>query len=361
MMRISSRFSALYTWLFILFTIMATGLGDCQLAMASAYDPVTFEPTAKSVREDFFFWFREKKPNVIESVDEVPYHVRVGTDFREFEYVMEKSDETKSLTFLPNSGQYLTVSVADSRTFGLSYSQNVSTSEDPVIYGDTQFKDFRLELPFTKWVFSASYAQYKGFYINKSDNENTVWKSEKPHLLPNMSSRTLALRATYVAVPHRFSLPALIAQTARQTASGGSTLLSLSYRHETIDNNQPFVPAAVSEYYLTGQINQLSHVSTDSLLPSIGYGYQYNFTKSFGIIGAISYGAGFAKVRRNVGTEQSAIKGATKTDGEVALVYNGTKYYSGLRTNAESLLVEGNSIDTETTLRRTQIYFGGRF
>src|SRR6185369_6613161 len=153
-------------------------------------------------------------------------------------------------------------------------------------------------------------------------------------------------------VPHRFSLPALVSQTARQTGSGGSTLIGISFCNETIENNEPFVPPSMSGTFKTANNDQLSRISTTSLIPSIGYGYQYNFTENFSVTGSIAYGIGLAQVRRNGGKDQNEINSATKTDIEIAIAYNALKYYTGMRSTLDDLTINGQGADNETALSR---------
>jgi hypothetical protein len=326
-----------------------------QQSLASAFDPDTYEISAKSWKDDWLYPLRQNKAaNVIQNVDSTPWHARVGVETRQFQYEISKSSEN-TLTYLPNTSSYLNLSLSHSKYFGISFSSNSGAPENPSVYGTSDYKDIRIELPHDRWMFSAGYARYRGFYV---ENDKSPIKSIE--VLPNMGARTFTLNAIFMATPHRFSLPSQVAQTARQTASGGSAFVGLALRDETVENSDgSFVTASFAEERMLQDAGELKKISSTSISPVLGYAYQYNFTAKFSISGGIALGYGFARVRTNNGAPET--QGITKGDASVALAYNGDINYYGFRITDDTETVTSKGVDLASTLERSLVYYGRRF
>lgn len=314
------------------------------------------------------FWKKDwlkphRQPNLprIISIPKQRYHVRLTTEARDVSFGFAKTDLEKSLHYLPNVSDYLGFSITDARHFGLAFSVANGHPEDPKLFGKTKSTDLRFELPKDSWQISGHFTEYKGFYLDETYSVQPGWSEGQPHVhFPNMEYRSFGARVTFVAAPHRFSLPSLITQTAHQTAKGGSMVVGMQINHERVKNSEPFIPSEVKALFdAEKEIYRLQYVS---VIPQVGFGYQYNFTPKYFISGlfALGYGIGqFSRTsKKGVDTDVTPV---AASEAGVFAGYNGDTHFWGMRIKYDSKEIEMKSSDYESTMTLSNVYYGFRF
>ena len=187
----------------------------------------------------------------------------------------EINPNDKSILKLSANYRWLSGSVSITPNF-------LNGNNNDMLKGKTTTTAFALNLNFTHWSQTFSYARIKGFYLKNTADYIPNWKKGiDPYIqFPDLVYNGYAGQTAYT-FNKNFSFNALSAQTERQLKSAGTFRPSVSYNYDLVDNKivltgqdssqksknlQVLVSAA---YYHTFVINKNFYFSA-GLVPGIG-------------------------------------------------------------------------------------------
>ncbi len=330
--------------------LVASSVATAELITPEEADANT-HPFMRKILEYF------RSESIDSNVDNVDkrYHVRLASDLRTLFLDLSDYDGDKLLMFQPNTGIFTTVSVSDAKKFGLSYSKQSSSDENPEVYGKSTGSDLRFDYTTHQWLVSANYSNYQGFYTSDIPGQTS-------YVVPDLELNSFGVWAVRTVKPSQYSLRSVINQTARQIQRGGSVLLGISLRETKVTNGGgPIVDSTITGILGT-QTQTATKIRSTSLIPFIGYGYQYNFTQNAFIGSEFTFGWGPTYlVVNDSGGRESEWESATNFNFKLFTGYNGVTHYFGLLVNSTKDSFTINDIGFSSGVSSTQFYYGFRF
>ncbi len=294
--------------------------------------------------------------------DAHPWHITAGLESPTYNFEVESKSTGNRLQFDPSTRVNLAFSVSHAQylTIGYGFSLDPAT-KDRIKEGTSDYTDIRVSAIKRAWVLRANFSEYKGFYIEDSAAVDPSWTSDQPFIKqPDLFSRNVGVNLTIALRPNQYSLRAVHSQEERQIKSGGSPLVGVQVRRETIVQSAPIIPTSVQANY--GEDSTANNLRFSSLVAKGGYGYQYNFTDSIFFAGQLLVGFGWVRAQvtgPTIGYHHT--RPASKVDADLALLYNGTSNYGGLTVAGDSSSYDTKSLKVHSTLLMTKLYYGRRF
>lgn len=138
-------------------------------------------------------------------------------------------------------------------------------------YGNTDYKNFSVNIQSKKLLYSAYYLEYKGFYLNKPNEFDSLWNFKMPY--PQRSDidyLTVGISTQYI-FSDNFSMNAAFDQGERLTKSGGSFMVLVGERYSKLTANSSLIPASQANYYYNVNFFRKGKINSINIAP--GYGY----------------------------------------------------------------------------------------
>ena len=184
---------------------------------------------------------------------------------------------------------------------------------------------------------------------------------DKDRSFSGLSSKCLGLSAHYIFNHRRYSWPAAFGENAVQRISSGSWKLGFSYNHQKISFNKKELPD-----YLIQDIDStllFNHVDYKDYAVSFGYGYNWVFRKNCLLAVSVLPSIGYRKSNIEESYDEKSILKNISTDliFRASLVWNNTKYFSGLELEAHTYSYRKKKFGLTNTYGTLKFTFGFNF
>ncbi|MEO7210032.1 MAG: DUF4421 family protein, partial [Chitinophagaceae bacterium] len=278
-----------------------------------------------------------------------------SNDFKNFtvrnptKYEIDPND--KSIVKLFINYRWLSVSISTAPNF-------LNADNNDLIKGTTTTTAFALNLNFTHWAQTFSYARIKGFYLDNTADFIPNWrKGIDPYIqFPDLVYTGFAGQTAYT-FNKKFSFNALSAQTERQLKSAGTFRPSVSYNYDIVDN----------KILLTGQ-DSSQKSKTLQLLLSAGYYHTFVINKNFYFSAGLNPGIGIISTKfYNRQPQETIITRYLNilyhTEATIALGYNSERFFVGGQLTGATSSYDQHNISTSITTQGLtyQVFAGYRF
>ncbi len=184
---------------------------------------------------------------------------------------------------------------------------------------------------------------------------------DKDRSFSGLSSKCFGLSAHYIFNHRRYSWPAAFGENAVQRISCGSWKLGFSYNHQKISFNKKELPD-----YLIQDIDStllFNHVDYKDYAVSFGYGYNWVFRKNCLLAVSVLPSIGYRKSNIEESYDEKSILKNISTDliFRASLVWNNTKYFSGLELEAHTYSYRKKKFGLTNTYGTLKFTFGFNF
>ncbi|HTV17951.1 MAG TPA: DUF4421 family protein [Polyangiaceae bacterium] len=276
------------------------------------------------------------------------------------ELSLELTRGDDALSFVPNTQLAAGLRVGYAG-FTLSGSIDVEASEDPAVYGKTEYLALQAGRAFRvaeRELFISAFLQYhEGMYL---ENSADIAPDASPIVLPEMVVLSLGLTATYYLNPE-FSFDDTFIEFRPRPDTVGSWTLRLSTGLMGFDNGGvPVVPEQRRASF--GDEGTLDSSSALYVGAMGGYSLDFRFFDSWCLAGSLLVGATVASERHHV--EQGRREGATLAPSALfalAFGYSGETFHSGLYTSADLESSKSGAVEQALTRVAVAIFAGVRF
>jgi len=266
----------------------------------------------------------------IESFDDRNIHVSIGSELQSINLTFDNAISGRSLQYSPNLNGMFVPKIAYQDWFVLSWGFQTPTSElEKQLQGETIFTDTRFSFDLGSFRLSVFYLQYRGLYIENSQEVDPSLSPLQKIILPDLYTRSYGAEFTWIKNPERFSLKALTAQSERINGSGGSLLLGASHVNNRIEAPAGLFPVSINQDFGPEAELSIADLSTTSV--KVGYGYATG--RKWFIGGAIQAGpgAGTQKLVMIDGSSRSGTIGSLRLEALVSMGYNGDRFFSSIQ------------------------------
>ncbi len=287
----------------------------------------------------------------------------VGVPTLDVNFLDESSSSNPSLrklNYKPNvrSRSFVRVSYG---SFALSASgSSGNTNLESAKYGVSETQDFRFRFFGAKWTPELFYQHYSGYYLENSENViSNFTDSSNRYLRPDMSLIHYGANLIYNFNSDTYHPAGTFGLDVFQKKSGGAWLGFMTYDHNDLKADSPFVPASLQSYYV--DLNKVKRVSVKTL--SAGLGGAYSLTYGNFVAGGL-LGLG-------LGTQQTRLEGELGNDNlstgsarsyvKFGLGYNAEHFHSGFMYNGENVSSQFGKSKVEFVSAEVQLYLGWRF
>ncbi len=279
----------------------------------------------------------------------------------------DNASRSKSVSLQPNivGNVGFAFSFKDVLGYGVGFSlttRGIQNEGEKYRKGSSDYTDFRFILPFNKFLVSLHHSNYKGFYVdNSQDIDPTINSSTSLIQLPNLTLASTGASIIYVHKPDSYSIEGALDQTVRQEVSGGSWLFGASFSNMIFDNSgAAIIPAQVQGQY--GEDSTITYGRFLNFNLSVGYGYTYCFTPTAFISAAAWAGAGWHfGSYRDLSSEKKGQDSSSKFTILVTTGSNGDRLLYGLNIGGDTDTFETNSLSISAGLWFVRAYVGTRF
>jgi len=267
-------------------------------------------------------------------------------------------DETKSLTFKPNT----------SYTFGLSlniFEVGIEASLSVPInvknqerFGTSTAADFRINSISKKWMLEAYHQKYSGFYFS---NPNLVLPPDQPYPhRDDLQTRNLGIGFSYIFNDDEFSMRSAYTFTERQRISRGSFILSSIISSFDLIGDSALIKQ--SERANFGAGSSAYQMKFTSL--GIGPGYSYNlvyrnfFLNLTLIVGPAHYWIRYAQEEEPI---RHDILISTFQSARIGLGYNGDRFFGGISYLSQTRNLRFEQVNFSNEITTFRLMVGYRF
>jgi hypothetical protein len=267
-------------------------------------------------------------------------------------------DETKSLTFKPNT----------SYTFGLSlniFEVGIEASLSVPInvknqerFGTSTAADFRINSISKKWMLEAYHQKYSGFYFS---NPNLVLPANQPYPhRDDLQTRNFGLAFSYIFNADKFSMRSAYTFTERQRSSRGSFLFSYIISSFNLEGDSALIKQ--SERATFGAGSAAYSMKFTSL--GIGPGYSYNlvyqnfFLNLTLILGPAHY---WIRYTEEDGPVRYDIRISTFQSARIGVGYNGDRFFGGISYSSQTRNLRFEQVSFSNEITTFRLMIGYRF
>jgi hypothetical protein len=269
----------------------------------------------------------------------------------------------REVVWAPNVRELVGIDFYIKGLFGAGLAVRGPQQEGADLKGETKYQDWRLSLAFDSFLLQLDFQQYRGFYAQNAAQVDPSYVAGGDFLqAPEMKARNIAVGFSWVFSPERFSLPAAIDNTVRQTASGGSWLAGFSLGENLFSNPTGLIPDAVEASF--GADRDIREGRFLNIVPTGGYGYTWVFGSSgkWFLTGILNVGVGTQ--RRNLrgeGVDEEGWREVIKADLFFGLGYSGDVWVGGLAGTAAGTTIKTRRTEISSMPYSSVLYFGRRF
>lgn len=168
--------------------------------------------------------------------------------------VEDKNFIGRKISFVPNSPGRAFVGFSY-RWLGGSVSGAMPIEQESKrLMGESQANDWQFRFNFSKFTIETLYQQYKGYYIENTNEFQAKTETDPFLQFPDLSTEKMTVSVHYLVNwwgggPESFSMSASFDQSAQQIESGYSFLLSGSANHNRFETPTTLVPASATGTY----------------------------------------------------------------------------------------------------------------
>jgi hypothetical protein len=276
------------------------------------------------------------------------------------ELSLELSRGRESLSFVPNTQTAVGLRLGYAG-FSLSASADVQASEDPRLYGKSEYLALQAGRPFRiaqRELFVSVFFQYhEGLYI---ENTSDVASGSLPILLPEMTVLSLGATAAYYLNPE-FSYDATFVEFRPRAETIGSWTLRMSTGLMGFDNRGvPVIPESLrARFGAQGTLNASGALYVGG---TGGYCFDLRLLERWFLAASLLVGVTLAREGHttDLGTEQGTTL-APSVAFAVALGYAGDTLHAGLSASADLEGSKAGSAEQQIIRTAVTLFVGVRF
>jgi hypothetical protein len=289
---------------------------------------------------------------------EKPFLIRPFLALDQLRLDLTRDEET--LSFVPNTQTAVGLRLGYAG-FTISASFDVAASEDPRVYGQTEYIALQLGNAFRvaeRELFVAVFLQYhEGLYIETSSD---ILSGFAPIVLPELAVLSLGATATYYLNPE-FSYDATFVEFRPRAVSIGSWTLRLSTGLMGFDNQDaPIIPEALRARF--GAEGTLSESGALYVGAMGGYSLDLRLLKRWLLAGSVLVGVTVAREGHttDLGTEQGSTV-VPSAAFALALGYSGETLHTGVFGSADLESSKAGSVEEQIVRTAVTLFVGVRF
>jgi hypothetical protein len=276
------------------------------------------------------------------------------------ELSLELTRGREDLSFVPNAQTAVGLRLGYAG-FTISASVDVQASEDPRVYGQTEYLALQAGRAFRiaqRELFVSVFLQYhEGLYI---ENASDILSGSAPIVLPEMVVLSLGATATYYLNPE-FSYDATFVEFRPHPETIGSWTLQLSTGLMGFDNGGvPIIPEALrARFGAEGTLNGSGALYVGG---TGGYSVDLRLFERWFLAASLLVGATIAREGHttDLGTEQGTTL-APSVAFAVALGYSGDTLHAGLSASADLEGSKAGSVEQQIIRTAVTLFVGVRF
>lgn len=276
------------------------------------------------------------------------------------ELSLELTRGSQTLSFVPNTQLAVGLRLAYAG-FSISGSVDVEASEDPEVYGTSDYLALQAGRAFRvaeRELFISAFLQYhEGLYL---ENSVDIVPDSSPILLPEMVVLSLGLTATYYLNPE-FSFDDTFIEFRPRLQTVGSWTLRLSTGLMGFDNaGVSVVPEPLRASF--GDEGTLNWSSAFYVGAMGGYSIDFRFFDHWCLAGSLMAGATVASERHDI--EQGRREGTTLAPAAlfaIAFGYSGETFHSGIFAYVDLESYNAGPVEQNIIRAAAALFAGVRF
>jgi hypothetical protein len=247
--------------------------------------------------------------------------------------------------------------------FGIAFSFGLpSNQKDKEEFGETQKRDYQINIYTDAFVAQGNMQRYKGFHaseITEGSNGIVNGFAQTP-IISSLETYSLGASAWYFFNNKKFSYKAAYVRNAIQTKSAGSTIVGLYYNLDVANANSSIgdnLPDSIqNDFDVAGYRSRTIGISA-------GYSYTWVIKKKLYVNGTFVPGIGLKNVSLETGSNTIEIKdGFTgRLAFNFAMGYEAKHFLVGLRTFNSSRMFEADGLRISPTTNSVLLFVGKRF
>lgn len=276
------------------------------------------------------------------------------------ELSLDLDRDGETLSFAPNTELAAGLRVGYAG-FSLSGSVDIESSEDPDIYGRTDYLALQAGRAFRvaeRELFVSAFLQYhQGMYLESSED---IVPGSAIVVLPEMTVLSLGLTATYYLNPE-FSFDDSFIEFRPRARTVGSWTLRLSGGLMGYDNaGAPVVPEPRRASF--GDEGTLAWSSAMYAGAMGGYSVDFRFWGDLCVASSLMLGVTVARERHDIELgRRSGISVAPSALFALALGYSGETFHAGLFAHADTESYTAGDVEQSLTRIAVAVFAGARF
>lgn len=272
--------------------------------------------------------------------------------------VSDRNNRIRRVEFIPNSrfsmgaGVYLfelLVEVAFAVPLG---------EESYRLYGETEARDWQINMLSKKWGADVYYQKYEGFY--KKDSRVTIRPGEPFQQRPDLQTRNFGLSGFYVFNHRRFSLRSSFNFADRQLHSAGSLIVYGTINSfKTLEDSVLLSPSVQADIGPGSAFSKLKYVTL-----SVAPGYSHNFIwRKFFLNTTLVTGPAHHWIvyRNEQGDLQYDISINSTAVLRLALGYSNDRWFCGTSFSSQARIVKYENVRVSNNTNLFRIQVGYRF
>lgn len=196
------------------------------------------------------------------------------------------------VSWSPNYRAQTGLSLSYQGLIGVSASAKGEISrEDAALKGNSEYTDFRFKFPWRRISVEFGYQNLQGFY---AQNTGDFAPGSAYLLRPQLTLESKYLGVTYTAKPDQYSLAAAFDQSERQTASGGTWLLTMHIADTVFEDKggTPLIPTELQADFQDESL--ITKGEFLSITAGGGYGHMWTYGET---------GYAFAQILVSLGSQ----------------------------------------------------------
>jgi hypothetical protein len=268
------------------------------------------------------------------------------------------TNDGQKVSFKPNNTASLGVGMyVFDLSFELTFAVPLNESSRK-IYGETDARDFQLNILAKSWGVDIYHQKYSGFY--KDDARVNISKDTPYPQRPDIDTRNFGVSGFYVVNNKKFSMRAPYNYVERQLKSKGSLILYGTLNSFKVEADSALLSQEARAGF--GEGSDFKNLKYTTLSVAPGYSYTA-VVKRFFVNGTLTFGPAHHWVyyKGENGAEHYDINFSTTYSVRLAAGYNSSRFFGGVGMVIQSRVVKFEDIRFENSTSTVRMLIGYRF
>ncbi len=277
--------------------------------------------------------FAERNNNLRDTLND-KVNVLIAYRLPGFDFSIHDAEEKgKSIDYQANVPLTLNASV-NYKSFGISVSKELSSSEDESKLGNTKYTDIQLHYYLKRYGCELFYQKYQGYYLANFKDFGYV-QTDPNSVRPDINTQNIGLNFIYLFKKDH-SLNTLLNQSVRPNEFDWTFLLMSSFNHFKLESSRNLIPASEMIYYGDNSDYRGGKYTVFSLAPGFSIAKPL---RKFYASAVCLVGFGVSGSENQFGNvTQKGIEAFGKINLKFGLGYSGKRVTTGIAATVDSLL-----------------------